>query len=159
MNKPHHAGFTLIELMITVVIISILAAIAYPSYTRYVVETRRSDAQIGLTRLGALLEKHYTQCNKYTVTISSGSINACDGLGNTVTTTPEGYYNLAVTDIDPSDGNANTISSNFRIVATPVSGSTQANDGAFRLDSTGAKWWDKDNNSTWDTSESTWKKH
>ncbi len=35
------AGFTLIEVMITVVIIGILAAIAYPSYVQYIAKSTR----------------------------------------------------------------------------------------------------------------------
>src|SRR5688572_21124688 len=38
-------GFTLIEVMITVVIIAILASIAIPSYQRYVIRAKRSAAQ------------------------------------------------------------------------------------------------------------------
>ena len=45
-----HAGFTLIELMITIAIVAIIAAIAIPSYDNYVRETRRADAQISLVR-------------------------------------------------------------------------------------------------------------
>ena len=35
-------GFTLIELMITVVIVAILASVAYPSYTAYVARGHRT---------------------------------------------------------------------------------------------------------------------
>ena len=77
-------GFTLIELMIVVVIIGIIAAIAYPSYTKYVVQTRRSDAQIALTRAATQQEKFYSDCGYYATTLlgtrSCGSGGA-DGTG------------------------------------------------------------------------------
>ncbi len=65
MNSTRHAGFTLIELMIVVVIIGIIAAFGYPNYTRYVTEARRADGQIALTRTAALQEKFFTECNFY----------------------------------------------------------------------------------------------
>lgn len=52
------AGFTLIELMIVVVIVGILAAIAYPSYTRYVQRTHESAAQGQIMELASALEAY-----------------------------------------------------------------------------------------------------
>lgn len=43
-------GFTLIELLIVIAIISVLAVIAYPSIQSYIIQTRRSDAQVELLR-------------------------------------------------------------------------------------------------------------
>ena len=65
MKKYSANGFTLMEVMITVVIIGILASIAYPSYTNYVTAARRSDSTINLTRIAALQEKFFTQCGVY----------------------------------------------------------------------------------------------
>ena len=54
------AGFTLIELMITVAIIAILAAIAYPSYVNHVTKTRRAAATACLMEAAQYMERHYT---------------------------------------------------------------------------------------------------
>jgi type IV pilus assembly protein PilE len=58
-------GFTLIELMITVAIVGILAAIAYPSYQDYVLRTRRATAAGCLMELSQWMERNYTTCLRY----------------------------------------------------------------------------------------------
>ena len=45
MQKSRQIGFTLIELMITVAIVGILAAVAYPSYTTHITKSNRRAAQ------------------------------------------------------------------------------------------------------------------
>jgi type IV pilus assembly protein PilE len=53
-------GFTLIEMMVTVAIVAILAAIAYPSYQSHVVKTRRKAAEACLVELAQWMERYYT---------------------------------------------------------------------------------------------------
>ncbi|HBP5388065.1 TPA: prepilin-type N-terminal cleavage/methylation domain-containing protein, partial [Pseudomonas aeruginosa] len=51
-------GFTLIELMIVVVIIAILAGIAYPSYDEYVKRGNRTEGQALLSEAAATQERY-----------------------------------------------------------------------------------------------------
>ncbi|MEN6671225.1 type IV pilin protein [Psychrobacter sp. B38] len=61
----NQSGFTLIELMITVTIIAILAAIALPVYTSYIKRTNIKAAQTDLISLGLVLENHYQRNLSY----------------------------------------------------------------------------------------------
>src|SRR5688572_23692834 len=87
---PRH-GFTLIELMIVVAIIGILAVIAYPSYNNYATQTRRSDAQVALTRIAAQQEKYRADCGWYATTLNGA--RGCGTLGNAATSIL-GYTNV-----------------------------------------------------------------
>jgi type IV pilus assembly protein PilE len=59
-------GITLIELIVVTVMVSILVAVAIPSYRSYLIRTQRSDAKTALLTLRAAQEKYYLQNNKYT---------------------------------------------------------------------------------------------
>lgn len=154
-------GFTLIELMIVVVIIGILAAIAYPSYNRYSTQTRRSDAKIALTRAASLQEKFFSDCNWYAMTPNGA--RACGTAGNAASilgiplTSPEGHYTLAFAAGNIAGGCA-TYSCGFTITATPVAGGRQAGDGTFRIDALGTKQWDRNNNGAYEATENSWGK-
>jgi type IV pilus assembly protein PilE len=71
--KPVQSGFTLIEVMIVVVIIGILAAIAYPSYDEYVKRANRSEGQALLNDAAARQERYFAQNNAYIT--SSGELS------------------------------------------------------------------------------------
>lgn len=59
------AGFTLIELMITVAIVAILAAVAVPAYRDYIVRSRLADATNALSSLRARMEQYYQDNRTY----------------------------------------------------------------------------------------------
>lgn len=59
------AGFTLVELMIVVAVVGILSAIAIPSYQRYVLQSRRAEAQSYMQQLALRQEQHWAKNQIY----------------------------------------------------------------------------------------------
>lgn len=58
-------GFTLVELMVTVAIIAILAAVALPAYTDYVVRGKLAEATANLADMRVKLEQFYQDNRNY----------------------------------------------------------------------------------------------
>jgi type IV pilus assembly protein PilE len=75
MLKNKKSGFSLIELMITVAIIGILSAIAYPSYVSYIEKGKRAECRAGLLKTMQQQERYFTQRNTY-VAFTSGTTSA-----------------------------------------------------------------------------------
>lgn len=66
-------GFTLIELMIVTVIVSILAAVAYPSYIDYVTRGYRSEAQQWLQDFAQRQEQYFLDRRGYATGLGAGA--------------------------------------------------------------------------------------
>ncbi len=64
-GRGRTAGFTLVEVVITVAIVGILAAIAYPSYISQIQKVRRADVQTVLMQNAQYLQRIYTQTGCY----------------------------------------------------------------------------------------------
>ncbi|MGY2137385.1 type IV pilin protein [Pseudomonas reactans] len=110
-------GFTLIELLIAVVIIAVLAGIAYPGYTGHMKKVYRAEIAALLTDQAQHLERLYTR---------SGTFIDASGVS-------EGNDRYRITAaLNPQD---------FQLVATPRVGSVMTGDlcGDFSLASTGAR--------------------
>lgn len=105
-DSKRSRGFTLMELMITVAIVGILAAIAYPSYQDYVRRAARADAQADMLEVAQWLERRYTAANSYVFPTPPGL---------PITQTPRvgaARYNL--TAVVPAGGQT------FTLTATPA---------------------------------------
>ncbi|CAK0743879.1 type IV pilus assembly protein PilE [Gammaproteobacteria bacterium] len=58
-------GFTLIELLITVTVVGVLIMIAYPSYQKNILKSRRTDAKSVLLQAAHWMERFFTVNNRY----------------------------------------------------------------------------------------------
>lgn len=64
-SSANARGFTLIEVMVTVAIVAILAAVALPQYKDYVTRSRLADASTGLATMRAQMERYYQDNRTY----------------------------------------------------------------------------------------------
>lgn len=85
-------GFTLIELMITVIIVAILAAIAYPSYTQYMERRDLAVAKQEALRISAELERFKSKNFSYKG-FDASYLYAYDGVDSDGAPTTTSYYN------------------------------------------------------------------
>ena len=67
-------GFTLIEVMITVALIAILAAVALPSYSAYVMRANVTDAARGLADMRLKMEQYFQDERTYVGACAPGTV-------------------------------------------------------------------------------------
>jgi type IV pilus assembly protein PilE len=95
--RRYMRGVTLMELMIVVVIIGILAAIAYPNYREFVTRAKRTEARAALLKIATNQERYYLQNNIFTTDLTQLGFNA------NPYTTDSGTYSVSITSADASN--------------------------------------------------------
>ncbi len=73
-RHPSVAGFTLIEVMVTVAIIAILASVALPAYTDYIMRGRVADATRALSARRAAMEQYFQDQRSYAAPAAGSNV-------------------------------------------------------------------------------------
>jgi type IV pilus assembly protein PilE len=128
------AGFTLVELMVTITIAAVLLSIAVPSYTAQIRKSRRTEARTAVLDLATREERYFSVNNSYSSKNSDLGYGT-DGAAITGLAVGGGYYTVTVTLVATATGQAG-----FQIVATAAG--AQAKDTqcqTFTLNQAGAQ--------------------
>jgi len=121
---PRRRGYTLIELVVSLAVLSLLAALAYSSYQNHMIKVNRSAAEQFMTDIATRQAEYLIDARTY------ANSTGASGLNIPMPTAVSNSYNvtIAVT-IGPPLG--------YLITATPTGRQTQ--DGVLTLDDTGQK--------------------
>ena len=108
-------GFTLIELMIVLVVVGLLAAVAYPSFLSQIRKSRRTDAIEFASRVQQLQERHRASNPAYAANLAALGIASANSASALYTqTTAAGAGAAAATA--------------YTVTATATAGKSQASD-------------------------------
>lgn len=119
--KRRNGGFTLLELMMTIIVVAILASIAAPSYMQHIQSARREAAKKSLLELAQHLEGYYANHMSYSgATVPSKLASELP------------YYQLQVSGASAGD---------YTLLAVPLSSGAQASDkcGTLSLSHNGTR--------------------
>jgi len=125
-------GFSLIELMITIVILGILASFAFAGYQEQVRDARRGDCAGALVGLSQAMERFYSANNSYRGAANGGADTGTPAIfaGSCPTDGGTAFYNVTIADADASS---------YVLQAAPIGGMAEDRCGTLTLTSTGVK--------------------
>jgi type IV pilus assembly protein PilE len=134
-SSSHHraAGFTLIELMITVAIVAIIAAVAYPSYIDQVRKSRRSAAQAAMLAVAQKEMQLLLDTRNYASAADTSALAAAP-LRVNIPSDVASFYTFSV-----AAANAAGVPSTFTVTATPQGNQTSDKCATMTIDHLGAK--------------------
>jgi len=117
-SRNTQRGFSLIELMIVVAIVAIISAIAYPSYERYVIKTKRSIAQNSLLQVADRQQQFFMDNKLFAADITDLGFPADphvvdDDGATTVASDEDAVYSLSL---------SNVTATTWTATATPLHG-------------------------------------
>lgn len=114
-----NAGFTLIELMITIAIVGILAAVAMPSYKNYIRRGQQPEAFNALSDYRTKMEQYYQDNHNYGSATAACADNAAASGWNTFAPSGAKYFTFAcAANTTPGD----TTQQSYVITATGSAG-------------------------------------
>lgn len=130
--KSEQRGVTLVELLIVVVIVAILAAVAYPMYQNQLRKGSRAAAQAQMVNIANREAQYLLDARNYAVGAA-----ALTELNVSLPTEVTGFYTVTI--VNSAGGTTPSTPPTFTIKGTPIAGSRQAPDGELTLTHEGAK--------------------
>ena len=131
MRRLRQSGFTLIELMITVAIVGVLAAVAYPAYTQYIVRAKRSAAESFMFTISNRQEQAMLNARSY-FSVPTGTATEWTAVSVSVPAEVSLNYTLTV---------ASSTAPGYTVTAAPLGAQASADTrcGTLTLTNTGVK--------------------
>ncbi|MDB5855903.1 MAG: hypothetical protein JWR22_3944 [Herminiimonas sp.] len=136
-SPPASCGFTLVELMVVAVIVSLLAALAIPNYTRYTRKAARAQAKSVMLDTAQRQERYYTNNGTYlTVGTGSGASTWQNFAGSSYASRK---YDVTTIAGALGAGTTTDLTSGFTVVGSPANSWSDPDCGTLQLDSTGLR--------------------